>query len=148
MPEDRNYEPSPNPRVREQVELYERSGGTQGNTQRDTGIPVIIVTSIGAKSGMLRKNPVIRVEAGGVYAIIASRGGAPNNPQWYHNLIANPDKVMIQDGPYRFEVTTRQAEGQERELWWNRAVATFPTYASYQEKTERQIPVILATKRP
>lgn len=147
MSETAAYEPSPNPRVREQVELYERSGGTQGNTQRDTGVPVIIITSLGAKTNKLRKNPVIRVEEGGTYAVVASRGGAPNNPQWYHNLIAHPDAVMIQDGAERFAVTIREAVGKERELWWQRAVSTFPIYGEYQQKTIRQIPILLATRR-
>jgi deazaflavin-dependent oxidoreductase (nitroreductase family) len=145
--EEIGYEPSPNPRVREQVELYERSGGAQGNTQRDTGIPVIIITSLGAKTNKLRKTPVIRVEANGLYALVASRGGAPNNPQWYYNLVAHPHSVMIQDGPQRFEVTVRLTEGDERAIWWERAVKTFPTYGEYQQKTDREIPVFLATRR-
>lgn len=147
MAEDIDYEPSPNPKVRDQVELYERSGGTEGNTQRDTGIPVIIITSLGAKSNRLRKTPVIRVAKDGIYAIVASRGGAPYNPQWYHNLIAHPDKVMIQDGPERFGVTVREAKGDERAAWWEHAVATFPTYGEYQKKTDRLIPVLIATRR-
>lgn len=147
MTNDLEYEPSPNPKVRDQVELYERSGGTEGNTQWDTGVPVIIVTSVGAKSHKLRKTPVIRVAADGKYAVVASRGGAPNNPQWYHNLVAHPESVTIQDGADRFEVSVRETTGEERDLWWQRAVAAFPRYAEYQSKTGRQIPVLVATKK-
>ncbi len=147
MAEQIAYEPSPNPKVREQVELYERSGGTEGNTQRDTGIPVIIITSLGARSNKLRKTPVIRVAKDGMYALVASRGGAPYNPQWYFNLIAHPDEVMIQDGPERFNVTVREAKGEERAIWWQHAVTTFATYGEYQKKTDRQIPVLIAPRR-
>ncbi len=147
MAEEYQYEPSASPRAREQVELYESSGGAQGNTQRDTGVPVIIITCVGAKTNKLRKTPVIKVESGGIYALVASRGGSPNNPHWYHNLVANPDKVKIQDGPDRFDVTVRVAEGKERDIWWDHAVSTFPRYAEYQEKTDRQIPILIATRR-
>ncbi|NNN18518.1 MAG: nitroreductase family deazaflavin-dependent oxidoreductase [Acidimicrobiaceae bacterium] len=147
MAEDFIYEPSPNPKVREQVELYERSRGTKGNTQSDTGVPVIIITSLGAKSNKIRKTPVIRVAKDGTYALVASRGGAPNNPHWYHNLVTHPDAVAIQDGADRIDVTVRQAKGDERTLWWELAIATFPRYAEYQTKTDREIPVLLAVPR-
>jgi deazaflavin-dependent oxidoreductase (nitroreductase family) len=141
------YEPSPSDWVRDQVELYERTGGTEGNTLRDTGLPVVIVTTRGNKSGMIRKTPLMRVEHDGTYALIASQGGAPKHPVWYYNLIAEPESVMIQDGPEPFEVSVRVVEGDERAEWWDRAVAAFPPYAQYQLKTERIIPVFVATKR-
>jgi deazaflavin-dependent oxidoreductase (nitroreductase family) len=141
------YEPSPSDWVRDQVELYERTGGTEGNTLRDTGLPVVIVTTRGNKSGMIRKTPLMRVEHDGTYALVASQGGAPKNPVWYYNLIAEPESVMIQDGPEPFEVSVREVEGDERAGWWDRAVAAFPPYAQYQLKTERIIPVFVATKR-
>ena len=141
------YEPSPSEWVRDQVELYERTGGTEGNTLRDTGLPVVIVTTRGNKSGMIRKTPLMRVEHEGTYALVASQGGAPKHPVWYYNLIAEPESVMIQDGPEPFEVSVREVEGDERAVWWDRAVAAFPPYAQYQLKTERIIPVFVATKR-
>jgi deazaflavin-dependent oxidoreductase (nitroreductase family) len=141
------YEPSPSEWVRDQVELYERTGGTEGNTLRDTGLPVVIVTTRGNKSGMIRKTPLMRVEHDGTYALVASQGGAPKHPVWYYNLIAEPESVMIQDGPEPFEVSVREVEGDERAVWWDRAVAAFPPYAQYQLKTERIIPVFVATKR-
>jgi len=142
-----HYEPSPSEWVRDQVELYERTGGGEGNTLRDTGLPVVIVTTRGNKSGMIRKTPLMRVEHDGTYALVASQGGAPKHPVWYFNLIADPESVMIQDGPEPFEVTVREVEGDERAVWWDRAVAAFPPYAQYQLKTERIIPVFVATKR-
>jgi deazaflavin-dependent oxidoreductase (nitroreductase family) len=129
------------------VELYESTGGAEGHTLRDTGLPVVIVTSRGNKSGTIRKTPLMRVEHNGHYALIASQGGAPTHPVWYYNLVADPDSVTIQDGPEPFEVTVRLAEGDERAEWWDRAVAAFPPYAQYQLKTKRQIPVFVATKR-
>ncbi|HUZ42255.1 MAG TPA: nitroreductase family deazaflavin-dependent oxidoreductase [Acidimicrobiales bacterium] len=147
MPLTGHYEPSPSEWVRDQVELYERTHGAEGNTLRDTGLPVVIVTSRGNKSGTIRKTPLMRVEHNGQYALIASQGGAPTNPVWYYNLIADPESVTIQDGPELFEVTVREVEGEERNQWWERAVAAFPPYAQYQLKTERRIPVIVATKR-
>ena len=143
MPLTGEYEPSTWDWVREQVETYERSKGTEANTLRDTGIPVVIITSRGAKSGKLRKFALMRVEHDGEYALIASKGGAPEHPGWYHNLVAEPH-VMIQDGPepqdYRVEIVT----GDERQEWWDRGVAVFPPYAEYQEKTDREIPVFVA----
>lgn len=141
------YEPSTMEWVREQVELYESSGGTRGNTLRDTGLPVIIVTCRGKSSGKIRKFAVMRVEHGGEYAIVASKGGAPDHPAWYGNLVSHPDEVMIQDGPAPFDVTVRELDGEERTVWWERAVAAFPPYADYQTKTDRRIPVLLATRR-
>lgn len=141
------YVPSPTGWVREQVEVYERSGGTQGNTLRDTGMPVIIVTTRGNQSGKLRKTPLMRVEHGGEYALVASLGGAPKHPVWYYNLKADPDAVTIQDGPEPFDVHVREVTGEERAVWWERSVAAFPNYADYQAKTERQIPVFVASRR-
>ena len=141
------YEPSPSDWVRDQVELYERTGGVEGNTLRDTGLRVVIVTTRGNKSGMIRKTPLMRVEHDGTYALVASKGGAPRHPVWYYNLIAEPESVMIQDGPEPFEVTVREVEGDERAVWWDRAVAAYPPYAQYQLNTERVIPVFVATRR-
>ena len=131
--------------VRDQVEAYERSGGREANTLLDTGIPVIIVTMRGAKSGAVRKIALMRVEHEGSYALVASMGGAPSNPVWYANLRAHPDEVLIQDGPEPFRVTVREIEGDERQQWWDRAVAVYPPYAEYQERTERRIPVLVAS---
>jgi deazaflavin-dependent oxidoreductase (nitroreductase family) len=141
------YEPSAMRWVREQVEAYERSGGTEANTLLDTGMPVIIVTMRGRKSGKVRKIALMRVEHGGEYALVASMGGAPQHPVWYHNLLAHPDEVWVQDGPEPFSVTIRELDGPERDEWWERSVAAYPPYAEYQQKTERRIPVILATPR-
>jgi F420H(2)-dependent quinone reductase len=140
------YEPSPAQWVRDQVENYERSGGTEANTLRDTGLPIVIVTMRGNKSGTIRKAPVMRVEHGGEYAIVASKGGAPTHPQWYYNLMAAPNDVAIQDGPAPFDVTVREVTGDERATWWERAVAAYPPYAEYQERTSRAIPVLVASR--
>jgi deazaflavin-dependent oxidoreductase (nitroreductase family) len=141
------YEPSSFAWVREQVEEYEKSGGARANTLRDTGQPVIIVTTRGHKSGKIRKFALMRVEHDGQYALVASLGGAPKNPLWYSNLTADPSAVMIQDGPEPFDVEVREVSGDEKAKWWDRAVAAFPPYAEYQAKTDRQIPVFVATKR-
>ncbi len=141
------YGPSAFDWVREQVELYERTGGREGNTLRDTGIPVIIVTMKGRASGKVRKIALMRVEHGGEYALVASMGGAPTNPLWYGNLLADPDAVTVQDGPEPFAVSVREVSGEERQQWWDRSVAVFPTYAEYQAKTERVIPVLVASPR-
>jgi F420H(2)-dependent quinone reductase len=146
MPLDGDYEPSPSRWVREQVETYEASGGERGNTLLDTGLPVIILTTRGNKTGKLRKTPLMRVEHGGEYALVASQGGAPTNPVWYYNLEADPTGVTIQDGPEAIEVRVRKVEGQERAEWWERAVAAYPPYAEYQTRTDRQIPVFVATR--
>jgi len=144
---DGEYEPSPTPFVREQVEAYEGSGGERGNTLMNTGIPVIIVTSRGNRSGKLRKTPLMRVEHDGEYALVASKGGAPTHPVWYHNLTADPTSVMIQDGPDPFEAEVREVTGEERTAWWDRAVAVYPAYADYQKATAREIPVLVASRR-
>ena len=140
------YAPSPSGWVREQVETYEGSGGERGNTLLDTGLPVIIVTNRGNKSGTIRKTPLMRVEHGGEYALVASKGGAPKHPVWYYNLKANP-RVTIQDGPEPFEADVRVVTADERAEWWERAVAAYPPYAEYQAKTEREIPVFVASRR-
>jgi deazaflavin-dependent oxidoreductase (nitroreductase family) len=136
-----DYEPSPDQWVRDQVAAYEASGGAEATTLR--GVPVVVVTSVGARSGKLRKNPVMRVEHEGRYALVASKGGAPSHPTWYHNLVAHP-RVELQDGPDRREYTVRLAEGEERAQWWQRAVAVWPDYADYQTRTDREIPVFVA----
>jgi deazaflavin-dependent oxidoreductase (nitroreductase family) len=144
---DGEYAPSPMKWVRDQVETYERTGGREGNTLLNTGLPVIIVTTRGNKSGKVRKNPVMRVEHDGEYAIIASMGGAPKHPVWYYNLKAHPADVTIQDGPEPFDVEVRELTGDERALWWDRAVAAYAPYADYQRRTERVIPVFVARRR-
>jgi deazaflavin-dependent oxidoreductase (nitroreductase family) len=141
------YEPSPEGWVREQVETYESSGGAQGNTLRDTGMPVIILTTRGNRSGKLRKTPLMRVEHDGEYALVASRGGSPTHPVWYHNLTADPEAVTVQDGPEPFDAVAREVSGEERAAWWDRAVAAYPPYAEYQTRTERIIPVVVARRR-
>ena len=143
-----DYVPSPAQWVREQVEAYETSGGRQANTLRDTGLPVIVVTMRGNKSGKVRKIALMRVAHNGEYALVASKGGSPEHPVWYHNLKANPDEVAIQDGDEPFEVRVRQVTGEERAAWWDRAVAAYPPYADYQERTDREIPVFVATRVP
>jgi deazaflavin-dependent oxidoreductase (nitroreductase family) len=142
MPVDGEYEPSTQSWVRDQVELYESSGGTLGTTLRDTGLPVVIITSRGARSGKVRKTPLMRVEHDGRYAAVASQGGAPSHPRWYYNFRADP-RVGLQDGPHRWEMAAREVTGDERAQWWERAVAAFPPYAEYQRKTTRQIPVFV-----
>ncbi|MGW3506647.1 nitroreductase family deazaflavin-dependent oxidoreductase [Streptomyces sp. NPDC000994] len=136
------YEPSPTQWVREQVELYEGSGGTKGTTLRDTGLPVILLTTVGARSGRIRKTPLMRVEHEGQYAVVASQGGAPKHPFWYFNLRADP-RVELQDGPVKQDMTAREVTGAEKARWWERAVTAFPPYAEYQEKTSREIPVFV-----
>src|SRR5580700_9710051 len=130
-----DYEPSPREWVRNQVAEYESSGGTQANTLLDTGLPVIIVTTRGNKSGKVRKMALMRVEHDGQYALVASVGGAPKHPVWYFNLKADPTAVAIQDGPAPFDVDVRELEDTEREEWWARAVAAYPPYAEYQANT-------------
>ena len=140
------YVPSAAGWVRNQVEAYERSGGQEANTLRDTGLPVIIVTMRGNRSGTVRKIALMRVEHDGEYALIGSYGGSPKDPVWVHNLRANPDEVMIQDGPEPFPAKVREVTGEERATWWERAVAAFPTYDQYQQKTDREIPVFVASR--
>ncbi|MDF6066462.1 nitroreductase family deazaflavin-dependent oxidoreductase [Streptomyces sp. NPDC053741] len=140
MPMEGEYEPSPTTWVREQVELIESSGGTQGTTMR--GMPVILLTTRGAKSGKLRKTPLMRVEHDGQYAVVASLGGAPKHPVWYYNVLADPE-VELRDGTVRQDMTAREITGEEKALWWSRAVEAFPDYAEYQTKTDREIPVFV-----
>ena len=147
MPLTGEYEPSTADWVREQVERYEATGGREANTLRDTGLPVAIFTTRGAKSGKLRKIALMRVEHDGAYAMVASQGGAPTHPSWYHNLKAHPDQLMVQDGPEPFDAVARELEGEERQEWWDRAVAAYPPYAEYQQRTKRLIPVLLAERR-
>jgi deazaflavin-dependent oxidoreductase (nitroreductase family) len=142
MPLDGKYEPSPTQWVRDQVELYESSGGTEGTTLLDTGLPVIVLTTRGAKSGSIRKTPLMRVEHDGRYAVVASQGGAPKHPVWYHNIKAEP-LVELQDGPVKRDFKAREITGAERDEWWDRAVAAYPPYAEYQTKTDRVIPVFV-----
>ena len=144
---DGTYLPSPARWVRDQVEVYERTGGREANTLRDTGLPVVIVTMRGNKSGNIRKVALMRVEHEGEYAFVASKGGAPDHPVWYYNLTAHPDEVTLQDGPEPVEVSVRELEGDERSRWWERAVAAYPPYAEYQQRTARRIPVLLASPK-
>ena len=144
-PIEGEYEPSPAAWVRNQVETYERTGGREGNTLMETGMPVVIVTTRGSKSGKVRKMALMRVEHHGEYALVASLGGSAEHPKWYWNLKAHPE-VMIQDGPEPFDATVRELEGDERKLWWDRAVAAYPPYAEYQTRTTRVIPVFLAQR--
>ncbi|MFF9145967.1 nitroreductase family deazaflavin-dependent oxidoreductase [Streptomyces sp. NPDC014861] len=141
MPLEGTYEPSPSQWVRDQVELYESSGGTRGTTMR--GLPVVLVTNVGAKSGKLRKTPLMRVEHEGAYALVASNGGAVKHPVWYHNLVASP-RIELRDETRRWDMEVRIVTGEERRAWWERAVAAFPDYADYQVKTDREIPVFVA----
>jgi deazaflavin-dependent oxidoreductase (nitroreductase family) len=142
MPLEGEYEPSPEQWVRDQVELYESSGGTKGTTLRDTGLPVVVLTTRGAKSGKIRKSPLMRVEHEGRYAVVASQGGAPKHPVWYHNVKADPH-VELQDGPGKRDMTAREVTGAEKAEWWQRAVDAYPPYADYQKRTDRQIPVFV-----
>jgi deazaflavin-dependent oxidoreductase (nitroreductase family) len=146
MPLQGEYVPSAAGWVRNQVDAYERSGGREANTLRDTGLPVIIVTMLGNKSGNLRKIALMRVEHEGDYALVGSMGGSPKHPVWVHNLRANPAEVTLQDGPEPFPVRVREVTGEERATWWALAVAAFPPYADYQEKTDRHIPVFVASR--
>jgi F420H(2)-dependent quinone reductase len=140
MPIDGEYEPSPSQWVADQVSQYEASGGTEATTLR--GVPVVVVTNRGVKSGKIRKTPLMRVEHDGRYAAVASQGGAPKNPVWFNNLVADP-QVEVQDGPTKLALRARLVEGQERAEWWQRAVAVWPDYDEYQKKTDRQIPVFV-----
>ncbi|MCX6396887.1 MAG: nitroreductase family deazaflavin-dependent oxidoreductase [Propionibacteriales bacterium] len=136
------YVPSKADWVREQVAAFEASDGAEANTLLDTGYPIVVITSLGAKSGNLRKNPVMRVERDGKYVAVASKGGADEQPEWYYNFVAHP-LVDLQDGAVLKTYAARVLTGAERADWWDHAVATWGTYASYQEKTEREIPVFL-----
>lgn len=131
--------------MRDQVAEYEASGGARANTLLDTGLPVVIVTMRGNRSGKIRKIALMRVEHDGRYALVASMGGAPHHPQWYPNLIKHPDDVRLQDAPEPIDVKVREVYGHEREIWWERAAKAYPPYANYQRRTEREIPVLGAT---
>lgn len=138
------YIPSPRDWVREQVELYESSGGTQGTTLRDTGLPVILVTHTGNKTGAIRKTPLMRVKDGETYVLVGSQGGAPTHPVWVHNLRANPH-IELRDETVLRPMRVREVEdAAERARLWTLAVAAYPPYADYQARTERQIPVFVA----
>ena len=142
MPLAGEYEPSPSARSRDQVEEYEGSGGTRALTL--DGRPVVILTTVGARSGKLRKIPLMRVEHEGEYAVVASMGGAPTHPVWFHNVVADP-RVELQDATQTWDMVARELHGEERALWWEPAVAAYPPYADYQRKTDREIPVFLLT---
>jgi len=142
MPLTGEYEPSPSDWAREQAEKFEASGGTEAADLQ--GKPIILLTSVGAKSGKLRKTPLMRIEHNGEYAVVASRGGAPTHPVWYWNLVKNPH-VELQDGGVKRDYTAREVSGDERAVWWERAVEAWPAYADYQTKTDRIIPVFVLT---
>jgi F420H(2)-dependent quinone reductase len=144
VPLSGEYAPSPSDWSRKQAELFERTDGAEGNTLR--GRPIILLTSVGARSGKLRKTPLMRIEHDGEYAVVASQGGAPTHPFWYHNLVAHPH-VELQDGAVRKDYTAREASGEERAVWWKRATDTWPDYDSYQTKTDRVIPLFVLTPR-
>ncbi len=134
------YIPSPSEWVREQVETIEKTGDTRSVSVMDR--PVVVMTLRGRRSGALRKVPVMRVEHDGVYAAVASKGGAPDHPAWYRNLLAHPH-ITLQDGTRSWRATAREISGEERDLWWERCVAAYPPYADYQERTDRLIPVLV-----
>ncbi len=138
------YVPSKAKWVRDQVEKFEATDGAEANTLRDTGDPIVVITSVGAKSGNLRKNPVMRVERDGIYVAIASKGGADDQPEWYYNFLEHPE-VELQDGPVRKTYRAEVVEGDERADLWKLSVDTWPTYGEYQKKTDRQIPVFKLT---
>jgi deazaflavin-dependent oxidoreductase (nitroreductase family) len=142
MPLQGEYAPSTSDWARKQAEEFEASGGTKNSMN---GMSIVVVTSVGAKSGMLSKTPLMRVEHEGEYALVASLGGAPQNPVWYHNLKKNPH-VELQDGPVKKDYIAREVSGEERDIWWERSVAAFPEYANYQKKTDRVIPVFVLTE--
>jgi deazaflavin-dependent oxidoreductase (nitroreductase family) len=140
-----DYEPSPWDWVADQVAAYEASGGKEANTLMDTDMPIVVVATRGAKSGKVRKFGLMRVEHDGEYALVASKGGMPEHPAWYHNLLAYPDEVTIQDGPEPVRVRVREVTGDEKKAWWDRAAKAYPPYLEYQQNTDRQIPVFVAT---
>ena len=140
VPVDGEYAPSTSQRSRDQVALYESSGGTRGTTLR--GFPVIVLTTRGNKSGKVRKTPLMRVEHEGMYAVVASLGGAPNHPVWYWNVAADPH-VTLQDGPEVHDYVAHEAHGDEKVDWWERAVEAYPDYAAYQKRTDREIPLFV-----
>ncbi|MDT5018880.1 MAG: hypothetical protein QOD39_5040 [Mycobacterium sp.] len=142
MPLSGDYEPSTSDWARENAEKYMESGGTDGTELK--GKAVILLTTIGAKTGKIRKTPLMRVEHGGEYAVVASLGGAPKNPVWYYNIKAHP-QVELQDGTVTKDYEAREVSGDEKAVWWERAVDAWPDYANYQKKTDRQIPVFVLT---
>ncbi|MFG1920618.1 nitroreductase family deazaflavin-dependent oxidoreductase [Cryptosporangium sp. NPDC048952] len=142
MPLTGEYEPSPSDWARKQAETFEASNGTEANELR--GVPIILLTSVGAKSGKLRKTPLMRVEHEGEYAVVASKGGAPENPVWFYNLVKN-SHVELRDGAVVKDYEARQVDGDEYETWWKRSVAVWPDYAEYQKKTDRKIPLFVLT---
>ena len=142
MPLSGEYEPSTSDWARENAEKYMESGGAEGTELQ--GKPVILLTTIGAKTGKVRKTPLMRVEHDGQYAVVASLGGAPKHPVWYHNVKAHP-QVELQDGPVTMDYEAREVFGDEKAAWWERAVEAWPDYANYQTKTDRQIPVFVLT---
>ena len=146
MPLEGEYEPSSAQWVRDQVERYEATGGREANTLRDTGLPIAIFWNRGASSGKVRKTPLMRVEHEGVYAMVGSQGGAPTDPAWVANVRAHP-QVSVQDGPEPVDGVVREITGEEKAVWWERAVAAYPPYADYQKKTDREIPVFLVEPR-
>ncbi|MBJ8341703.1 nitroreductase family deazaflavin-dependent oxidoreductase [Antrihabitans sp. YC3-6] len=140
MPLTGEYEPSPSDWARKQAETFEQSGGTKANTLQ--GVPIILLTTKGAKSGKLRKTPLMRVEHEGEYAVVASLGGAPKHPVWYHNIVAEP-LVELQDGPTKRDYNAREVHGDEKATWWERAAEVWPDYNEYQKKTDREIPIFV-----
>jgi deazaflavin-dependent oxidoreductase (nitroreductase family) len=144
MPLSGEYAPSTAAWARKQAEAYEASDGAEANDLR--GRPVIVMTSVGAKTGKLRKTALMRVEHDGTYAVVASLGGAPKHPVWYYNLKADPH-VELQDGPTKRDYTAREVSGDEKALWWRRAVEVWPDYDKYQAKTERAIPIFVLEPR-
>jgi deazaflavin-dependent oxidoreductase (nitroreductase family) len=144
MPLTGDYEPTTSRRSRKQIEQYEATNGQKGGDLH--GKPVIVLTSVGAKTGKLRKTPLMRVEHDGVYAVVASLGGAPKHPVWYYNLKANPH-VELQDGAAKKDYTAREVAGEEKTIWWDRAVEAWPDYAKYKRKTDRDIPVFVLESR-
>lgn len=142
MPLTGEYAPSPDDWSREQAELFERTNGAEGNEMQ--GKPIIVLTTLGAKSGKIRKTPLMRVEHDGEYVVVASKGGAPAHPTWYYNIVDAP-LVELQDGPVRKDYTPRELSGDERQIWWERAVEAWPAYADYATKTDRLIPLFLLT---
>jgi F420H(2)-dependent quinone reductase len=146
MPLEGEYEPSSKKRTRDQVERYEATGGREANTLGDTGLPVSIFWSRGATSGKVRKNALMRVEHDGAYLMVGSQGGAPTDPAWVSNVRRAPDQVTVQDGAEVWDGVARELTGEERAQWWDRAVAAYPSYADYQKKTDRQIPIFLVER--
>lgn len=143
MPLTGEYEPSTSDWARKQAELLEESGGTQGTSMK--GMPVVLLTTKGNKTGKLRKTPLMRVEHDGEYAVVASLGGAPKHPVWYYNVVADPN-VELQDGTDKADYVAREVTGDDKEVWWERAVAAYPDYADYQKKTDRDIPVFVLSR--